>query len=80
MIAIKKRKFVLLIIVAVIIGFVLAGGISGGLKWRYFPTMKGKTSGILSASIWLAYAGLCLVPVIVDRVEEHQWKVTQSKI
>jgi energy-coupling factor transport system permease protein len=60
--------------------FVLAGGISGGLKWRYFPTMKGKTSGILSASIWLAYAGLCLVPVIVDRVEEHQWKVTQSKI
>ena len=60
--------------------FVLGGGISGGLKWRYFPTMKGRTGGILSAGIWLAYMGLCLVPVIVDRAEEHQWKVTQSKI
>ena len=60
--------------------FILSGGILGGLKWRYFPTMKGKTSGIFSVSLWLAYLGLCLVPVIVDRVEEHQWKATQSKI
>jgi energy-coupling factor transport system permease protein len=60
--------------------FVLTGGILGGLKWRYFPTMKGKASGIFSVSLWLAYLGLCLVPVIVDRVEEHQWKATQSKI
>lgn len=60
--------------------FVLMGGIFGGLKWRYFPTMKGSTSGILSISLWLAYTGLCLVPPIVDRVEEQQWKATQSKI
>ena len=60
--------------------FVLAGGILGGFKWRYFPTMKGRSVGILSTSLWFAYMGLCLVPVIVDRVEEHQWKVTQSKI
>jgi energy-coupling factor transport system permease protein len=60
--------------------FVLTGGILGELKWRYFPTMKGKSAGILSTSLWLAYMGLCLVPVIVDRVEEHQWKATQSKI
>ena len=61
-------------------GFVLTGGILGGLKWRYFPTMKGQGGGIFSTSLWLAYMGLCLVPVIVDRVEEHQWKATQSKI
>ncbi len=60
--------------------FVLMGGIFGGLRWRYFPTMKGSTSGILSISLWLAYTGLCLVPPIVDRVEEQQWKATQSKI
>lgn len=60
--------------------FVLAGGILGGLKWRYFPTMKGQISGAFSTSLWLAYMGLCLVPVIVDRVEDQQWKATQSKI
>lgn len=60
--------------------FVMAGGIWGGLKWRYFPTMKGQPLGIFNTSLWLAYMGLCLVPVIVDRVEEHQWKATQSKI
>lgn len=60
--------------------YVLAGGILGELKWRYFPTMKGQGTGIFTTSLWIAYVGLCLVPVIVDRVEEHQWKVTQSKI
>lgn len=60
--------------------YVLSGGILGGLKWRYFPTMKGKNTGFFTVSLWLAYIGLCLIPVIVDRVEENQWKVTQSKI
>lgn len=60
--------------------FVLIGGILGGLKWRYFPTMKGSPLGIMNISLWLAYMGLCLVPVIVDREEERQWKATQSKI
>lgn len=60
--------------------YVLTGGILGGLRWRYFPTMKGQVAGIFTASLWIAYAGLCLVPVLIDRVEEHQWKVTQSKI
>ncbi|MDD4780463.1 MAG: energy-coupling factor transporter transmembrane component T [Tissierellia bacterium] len=60
--------------------FVLIGGILGGLKWRYFPTMKGASLGIINISLWLAYMGLCLVPVIVHREEERQWKATQSKI
>jgi energy-coupling factor transport system permease protein len=60
--------------------FVLIGGILGGLKWRYFPTMKGVSLGIMSISLWLAYMGLCLVPVIIEREEERQWKATQSKI
>ncbi len=75
-----KRDKKALISIFILGMFVLAGGIWGGMKWRYFPTMKGASRGILSISLWLAYTGLCLVPVIVDRVEEHQWKATQLKI
>lgn len=75
-----KRDKKALVAVLVLGMFVLVGGILGGLKWRYFPTMKGASLGVFSTSLWLAYMGLCLVPVIVDRVEEHQWKVSQSKI
>ena len=75
-----KRDKKALVAVLVLGMFVLVGGILGGLKWRYIPTMKGASLGVFSSSLWLAYMGLCLVPVIVDRVEEHQWKVSQSKI
>lgn len=60
--------------------YILSGGIFGGLKWRYFPTMKGAVSGIYTISLWISYMGLCLVPVIVDRQEERQWNATQLKI
>lgn len=60
--------------------YILLGGISGGLKWRYFPSMNGRDLNVYTVSIWLAYTALCLVPVIIDRKEEHQWKATQSKI
>lgn len=75
----KRDKKALAAIIALGI-FVMTGGVLGGLKWRYFPTMKGALWGAFSTSLWLAYMVLCLVPVIVDRVEDKQWKATQSKI
>lgn len=60
--------------------YILSGGIFDGLKWRYFPSMKGAVSGIYTISLWISYMGLCLVPVIVDRQEERQWNATQLKI
>lgn len=60
--------------------YVLLGGIVGGLKWRYFPTIKGRMGEFYTISLYLAYVALCLVPVIVDRKEEQQWKATQLKI
>lgn len=69
-----------LITIALLGSYVLLGGILGGLKWRYFPTIKGSTSGIYTISLWISYMGLCLVPVIVNRQEERQWNATQLKI
>ncbi|NMA49832.1 MAG: energy-coupling factor transporter transmembrane protein EcfT [Tissierellia bacterium] len=68
--------------VILILGFyVLLGGILGALKWRYFPTMKGADSlNLYTISIWISYILLCLVPIIVNRKEERQWKVTQLRV
>lgn len=72
-----KKALILILILGI---FVLTGGILGGLKWRYFPTMKGVNLGIFNIVLWLAYMGLCLVPVIVNMEEERRWKATQLKI
>lgn len=59
--------------------YVLVGGVLGGLKWRYFPTIKGRMQEFYTITLYMAYMGLCLIPVFVDRKEEQQWKATQLK-
>lgn len=56
---------------------VLAGGFFGTLYFRYYPTTKGNPLHGLAYLPFLAYAGLCMVPVLIDRQEERQWKATQ---
>lgn len=73
----NKRDKKALLVIALLGFYILLGGILGGLKWRYFPSMKGSISGIYTISLWLAYMGLCLVPIIVNRQEERQWNATQ---
>lgn len=60
--------------------YVLIGGMIGELKWRYFPTMKGSSLNIYTISLYFFYTILCLVPIIVDKEEERQWRSTQLKI
>lgn len=60
--------------------YTLIGGISGGLKWRYFPTIEGKTFELFTISIWISYILLCLVPIIINIEEERRWRLTQLKI
>ena len=76
----EKRDKKALLVIALLGCFVLLGGLSGGLKWRYFPSMKGTISGIYTISLWIAYMGLCLVPIIINRQEERQWDATQLEI
>ncbi len=60
---------------------ILLGSILGAFKWRYFPTIKGiEKISIYSVSIWIAYGILCLLPIIINKEEERQWKATQLKI
>lgn len=75
----EKRDKLALTLIALLGSYIFVGGIVGGLKWRYFPTMKGRTFELFPISLWVAYIILCIVPIIVNRQEERQWKATQLK-
>lgn len=60
--------------------YLLSGSLSGGLFWRYFPSIRGVLSEPLTISFEIIYFALCITPVIVNGKEEKQWKSLQSKI
>ncbi len=53
--------------------FLISGAVSGGLKWRYFPSAGGAISGGLSVSLWAVYLALCAAPVLLELWEDGKW-------
>lgn len=51
-----------------------------GIKWRYFPSLKGAPFGGFQLTVFLAYGALCLTPLILDIWEDRKWKISQSGI
>ena len=74
----KRDKSALLALVS-LGGVVAVGGLLGGLRFRYFPTIKGELFAPETALLLAAYLVLCLVPLIIDRRERLKWNCTQSK-
>lgn len=60
--------------------YLLSGSLSGGLDWRYFPSIRGVTLEPMAISFEFIYFALCITPVIIDEREERVWKSLQSKI
>lgn len=60
-------------------GFYLAAGaLAGGLRWRYYPSVRGAGAGVWSASFLLVYLLLCLTPEILNRSEARRWRSMKS--
>jgi energy-coupling factor transport system permease protein len=60
--------------------FLLAGGVSGALYWRYFPKPWGSLKAPLTIVLQIIYFALCLMPVAIDRKEERTWSSFRSNI
>lgn len=61
-------------------GFLLCGWLTGGLYWRCFPTIAHGPLTPLTLCFFLAYAALCLTPVILNGWEARKWKKLRSEI
>ena len=54
--------------------YIFCGWRAGGLRWCYYPTMKGAALTPLTFSFFLVYLALCLTPVFLHRRERRKWK------
>lgn len=59
--------------------YLAAGLLSGGIDWRYYPTLRAALTPY-TMSLLLCHLALCLTPVILQRKEERAWSSTVSSI
>lgn len=60
--------------------YVLIGNLSGGIYFKYFPSVIFKGFSFFGASVFTAYFLLCILPVIIEIRGMIKWKLTESKI
>ena len=74
-----KRDRAALIFLLASGGYIFLGAALGGLKWRYYPTIKGVTTDAFPVSIYLIYIALCIMPVMLDIAADRQWRAIGAK-
>lgn len=74
----RDRKAFLYIMVLGI--YTLIGGISGGMYFRYFPSIKANAFSLFGLSVFVAYGALCMCPILIEIWEVRKWKAIESKI
>lgn len=72
------RDGICLGVLAALGGIVLAGSLTGGLKWWYYPAPGGATGA--QAAVWTAaFVLLAAFPLIFDAKEAIQWRASRSR-
>lgn len=57
----------------------LAGGMTGGLSWHYYPIMGGADRGTIFWGLLALYLALCLTPAMLNWREERRWNCSAWK-
>lgn len=60
--------------------YLICGILAGGLKWRYFPSVKGVLAEPFTISFYIVYTLLCNIPVFINRKEDKIWRSLKSEI
>ena len=76
----SKRDKIALLWLAFCGFYILAGYISGGIYFRFFPTVKGVPLTLQTASFALCHLALSLTPVIINVTEDRKWIRLRSGI
>lgn len=58
--------------------YLIIGALTKGVYYRYFPSMRGGELSIFSVSLFVAYAGLCATPLMINIWEDRKWMLSQS--
>jgi len=60
--------------------YLLTGVISSAFGFRYFPSIRCVDTNAMTLSFELVYLGMCVMPVILNGVEERKWKAIHSDL
>lgn len=60
-------------------GVLIWGALTGGLFWRYYPTIKGAPLTPVTVCLLLCWAGLCLTPVEINVHADRMWDRLHGK-
>ena len=74
----RDKKALLCIMLLGIYTFI--GNMTGGMYFRYFPSMKWTEISPFNVSVFITYLLLCICPVIIELWEARKWKAIKSKI
>jgi energy-coupling factor transport system permease protein len=58
--------------------YIIIGALSGGMYFRYFPTIRGVWGGAYSVSLFIACFALYAAPVAINVIEDKKWKTLAS--
>ncbi|MCL1807071.1 MAG: energy-coupling factor transporter transmembrane protein EcfT [Oscillospiraceae bacterium] len=75
-----KRDRLALIFILSCAALIITGSVTGGLTFRYFPTIKGLWDTPYSIIVFAVYLALCAFPIVVNMKEDVTWKRYESKI
>jgi len=60
--------------------YILIGALCGEFAYDYFPYMPTVQYDFYACSVWAAYFALCVLPLIIELLEERKWRAIQLKI
>lgn len=58
--------------------YVALGAALDAFDWRYFPTVRGGALSIYAASVFVAYAAMCALPMFLNLRDDRHWRTLQS--
>jgi energy-coupling factor transport system permease protein len=60
--------------------YIIVGAVTGGLYFRYFPSVGGVWSGAYPMSLFAVYLALCLMPVVINVQADRSRRIIESRI
>ena len=76
----EKRDGTALILLAVFCGGAVIPCMTGHADWNYYPGLSGELLGPVQLFAYFCYGGMCLLPLIIDLLEDRKWNSLRSKI
>ena len=76
----EKRDGIALVLLALLCMGAALPCLTGHAAWNYYPSLSGELFGPMQVVAYLAYGGMCLLPLIIDLMEDHKWNSLRSKI